>query len=157
MISGQYSSSFNIYFLKFIFLRFITNLEDCKIILGCKICVALMTSILLYDYIGVRIKTRKQENILKFQYLTNTLPLVTKGSIAKFLGGEELFKTLTNEKPSRTILYFFLFSAMFQIFLWSFKRVRGLTNDNIPNYLKNLRKAIGKKFPLNKIRIFKNF
>ena len=37
----------------FLFSRFITRFEDNKILLGVKLSVGLMTSILCYDYIGV--------------------------------------------------------------------------------------------------------
>ena len=75
--------------------------------------------------------------------MTGSLPLLTKGSIAKFLGGEGLFEDLTDEKPSNTILYFFVASIVFQIIIWSYKKYRTYKNIKLHTYMDDLRKSLG--------------
>ena len=81
--------------------------------------------------------------MLSLKYLLGQVPLVTKGSMAKFLMKEEDFNALTNEKPTKTTQYFFLFSILFQVFWWVFKRLRTSRNIKIQSYVNDLRKSIG--------------
>ena len=81
--------------------------------------------------------------MLSLKYLLGQVPLVTKGSMAKFLMNEEDFNDLTTEKPTKTTQYFFLFSILFQVFWWIFKRLRTSRNIKIQSYVSDLRKSIG--------------
>lgn len=90
------------------------------------------------------------EPLRVLQYILGYVPLVTKGSMAKFLMDEDDFNALTTEKPTKTTQYFFLISILFQVFWWFYKRLKTSASIKIQSYMGDLRKSIGcKKFSLN--------
>ena len=66
---------------------------------------------------------------------------MTKGAFARHFGGDEVINQLTDEKPSKTHIVYFLVSLVFQIILIIYKRIK--SNFGQFSYWKLFRKYLG--------------
>ena len=76
------------------------------------------------------------------------VPVLTKGSLATFYGGNRVIeeielKNLDNSQPSLVIPLFFIISSLFQMSMYLYKRVRSSRYTNIHSYMHSLKKSLG--------------
>ena len=85
------------------------------------------------------------------KFVTGHNPLLTRGSLAKFFGGDELFEQLDDRKPNTTFAVVFLLSLMFQVAMWLYKKFKNYRLKSFSTYMVSLRKNLGKKAIMLKI------
>lgn len=68
---------------------------------------------------------------------------MTRGSLAKFFGGGDIFKEVDDRKPRKTFVVFFLLSVLFQLSLWTYKKIRNQKVQSFSSYINSLRKNLG--------------
>ena len=74
--------------------------------------------------------------------ISGSVPLLTKGPFALFLGGEEMLDVLDDGNPGNALPYLILFSLLFQICVFSFKTIRNRQTETFTDYVQNLRKSL---------------
>jgi hypothetical protein len=52
------------------------------------------------------------------------LPLLHKGPVALMLGGKEIIPLLSENRPGKAILFVLVGSAVFQLFIYSYKKMK---------------------------------
>ena len=68
--------------------------------------------------------------------ILGTVPLLTKGPFALFLGGEIMLDILDDGPPGKAGLLLIIFTVIFQVFISVFKKYKN------NNYAQNLRKSL---------------
>ena len=71
--------------------------------------------------------------------IQGSLPLLTKGPLALFYGGNQIINDLSEKSPGRGFLILVMCSAIFQIFLSILKQTK---SRNLKTYLYNLTKSL---------------
>ena len=76
--------------------------------------------------------------------IQGSVPLLTKGPLALFLGGEKMLEILDDRQPGNHLFNVLIFSVFFQIFILSFKTIRNKQLQSITRYAQNLRNSLVK-------------
>ena len=74
--------------------------------------------------------------------MLGTIPLLTKGPISLFLGGEEIIDSLCDEVPGKALLHLCVFSIFFQIFNSVYKKMKNERLHSVNDYAQSLRTTI---------------
>ena len=74
--------------------------------------------------------------------ISGSVPLLTKGPFALFLGGEEMLDVLDDGNPGNALPYLILISLLFQICVFSFKTIQYRQLESFTDYVQNLRKSL---------------
>ena len=88
-----------------------------------------------------------------YQFFRGSLPLLTKGSLAKFFGGPKVIKQLSNDPPSPAVLVFFIYSILIQIAVVLYKKIRKYQLRTFQTYIQELRTNLGMLYPLTNPQI----
>ena len=78
-----------------------------------------------------------------FQFVVGYIPLMTKGPLAKHFGGDDVIKELTDDKPGKTHLVYFLISLIFQLILLVYKKIKLRRFRSLHSYWKLMRRNLG--------------
>ena len=66
--------------------------------------------------------------------------------IAEYIGGQEVLSQIAPDAvPGMSIPIFFIFSAILQIMVWLYKKLKGYKSKSIQNYVESLRQSLGKQ------------
>ena len=73
------------------------------------------------------------------QMMFVTIPLLTKGPISLFLGGEEIMDVLGDEDPGKALFHLCIFSVIFQTSNSVYKKYRNRKLHSVTDYTQSLR------------------
>ena len=71
-----------------------------------------------------------------------TMPVLTKGPISLFLGGEEMIAVLGDEDPGKAAFYLCIFSVMFHITNSIYKKYKNRKLRSVTDYAQSLRTTL---------------
>ena len=74
--------------------------------------------------------------------IIGSVPLLTKGPFALFLGGEKMLDILDDGNPGNALPYLILFSLLFQMCTFSYKFIRNRQQESFTKYAQYLRKSL---------------
>ena len=71
-----------------------------------------------------------------------TVPLLTRGPFALFLGGVKMLEILVDAPPGKALGHLSFFTFIFQVCISAYKKYRNMKQKSIGNYLQNLRQSL---------------
>ena len=74
--------------------------------------------------------------------LQGSIPSITKGGLALFLGGDDMLKVLDDRPPGRVVFNLVIFSIIFQIIMRGIKTLKTQNLQSISTYAQNLRATL---------------
>ena len=77
-----------------------------------------------------------------FQMMLGNCPVLTKGPISLFLGGEEIMDRLGDDVPGKAVLHLCLFSLFFMICNSVYKKIKTEKLNSVNDYALSLRATI---------------
>ena len=76
------------------------------------------------------------------QMMLGNCPVLTKGPLSLFLGGEEFMETLGDDVPGKAVLHLCVFSIFFMICNSVYKKVKTEKLNSVSDYAMSLRATI---------------
>ena len=74
--------------------------------------------------------------------IQGTIPSITKGGFALFLGGDDMLKVLDDRPPGRATVNLVIFAIIFQIFMRGIKKLKTQKLQSVSMYAQNLRSTL---------------
>ena len=74
--------------------------------------------------------------------MQGSIPSITKGRMALFLGGADMLKILDDRPPGRAMVNFVIFTIIFQIFMQGLKKLKTQNLQSVSMYAPNLRTTL---------------
>ena len=74
--------------------------------------------------------------------IQGSIPSITKGGLALFLGGDDMLKVLDDRPPGRATVNLVIFAIMFQIFMRGIKKLKTQKLQSVSMYAQNLRSTL---------------
>ena len=74
--------------------------------------------------------------------MQGSIPSITKGRMALFLGGDEMLNLLDDRPPGRAMVIFVIFTIIFQIFMQGLKKLKTQNLKSVSMYAQNLRTTL---------------
>ena len=78
-------------------------------------------------------------NFVLIQMVFGTIPVLTKGPISLFLGGEEIMDILGDEDPGKAVFHLCIFSVIFQSSNSVYKKYKNMKLHSVTDYAQSLR------------------
>ena len=74
--------------------------------------------------------------------MRGSVPLLTKGPFALFLGGDKMFDILGDGTPGKAARHLIIFTIIFQIIISVYKRYKNKKLERVTYYAQNLRRSL---------------
>ena len=74
--------------------------------------------------------------------LHGSIPIITKGGFALFLGGDHMLRVLDDRPPGRVVFNLVIFSIIFQIIMRGINTLKTKNLQSISTYAQNLRATL---------------
>ena len=68
-----------------------------------------------------------------------SVPIITKGDFALFLGGQKMLENLEDRPPGRAMILLLIFTIIFQVFMWGLKKYKTQHLQSVSSYAQSLR------------------
>ena len=80
--------------------------------------------------------------MMNFKMLQGSIPSITKGGFALFLGGDDMLKILEDRPPGRAMVNLVIFTIIFQIFMRGIRKLKTQKLKSLSAYAHKLRSTM---------------
>ena len=71
--------------------------------------------------------------------MQGSVPIITKGGFALFLGGQKMLEILEDRPPGRAMFHLVIFTFIIQVFMWGLKKYKTQHLQSVSSYAQSLR------------------